>query len=75
MIAKAIPKDPEVQDNYSRLAEYILAAEEKGEKLDKFWIRNCDAGTEAEDLELALIEIEAVRKMKPQIENKTYQRR
>ncbi|MCW9033515.1 MAG: relaxase/mobilization nuclease domain-containing protein [Alphaproteobacteria bacterium] len=72
MIATSLPKKAGVRDNYSRLAQYILAAEEKGEKLDKFWISNCDSGVGPEDLDLALVEIEAVRKLKPDIDNKTY---
>ena len=44
MIAKKIPKRPDIPDNYKELAEYIAAAKEPGEKLDKFWIENCGAG-------------------------------
>ena len=40
MIATKIGKKSEVPDNYTRLGEYIAAAEEKGEKLHQFWIRN-----------------------------------
>lgn len=72
MIATKIGKKSGVPDNYTRLGEYIAAAEEKGEKLDQFWIRNCDAGTNLEDLDLALLEIEAVRRQKPDIADKTY---
>lgn len=72
MIATKIGKKSGVPDNYTRLGEYIAAAEEKGEKLHQFWIRNCDAGTNIEDLDLALLEIEAVRRQKPDIVDKTY---
>ncbi|WP_114095813.1 TraI/MobA(P) family conjugative relaxase [Thalassospira xiamenensis] len=72
MIATKIGKKSGVPDNYTRLGEYIAAAEEKGEKLHQFWIRNCDAGTNIEDLGLAILEIEAVRRQKPDIADKTY---
>ena len=72
MIATKIGKKSGVPDNYTRLGEYIAAGEEKGEKLHQFWIRNCDAGTNTEDLDLALLEIEAVRRQKPDIADKTY---
>lgn len=72
MIATKIGKKSGVPDNYTRLGEYIAAAEEKGEKLHQFWIHNCDAGTNIEDLDLALLEIEAVRRQKPDIADKTY---
>jgi len=72
MIATRIGKKTGVPDNYTRLGEYIAAAEEKGEKLHLFWIRNCDAGTNIENLDLALLEIEAVRRQKPDIADKTY---
>ncbi|MDG4720719.1 TraI/MobA(P) family conjugative relaxase [Thalassospira aquimaris] len=72
MIATKIGKKSGVPDNYTRLGEYIAAAEEKGEKLHQFWIRNCDAGTNIKDLDLALLEIEAVRRQKPDIADKTY---
>ncbi|KZB73485.1 MULTISPECIES: TraI/MobA(P) family conjugative relaxase [Thalassospira] len=72
MIATKIGKKSGVPDNYTRLGEYIATAEEKGEKLHQFWIRNCNAGTNIEDLDLALLEIEAVRRQKPDIADKTY---
>jgi hypothetical protein len=65
-------KSKPVRDDYTRLGEYIAAAKEKGEKLDKFWIVNCGAGSEHADLKTALIEIEAKRFMKPKVRNKTY---
>ncbi|MCF8502114.1 MAG: relaxase/mobilization nuclease domain-containing protein, partial [Rhodospirillum sp.] len=72
MIPTKLAKKPDVPDNFTRLGEYIAAAKEKGEKLDKLWIVNCDAGEGLEDLPTALAEVEAVRKMRPDIENKTY---
>ncbi|MCA1908974.1 MAG: relaxase/mobilization nuclease domain-containing protein [Magnetospirillum sp.] len=72
MIAKRIDRKPEVRDDYANLGRYIAAAKEKGEKLDKFWIVGCDAGDKLTDLDLALIEIEATRTLKPGIADKTY---
>lgn len=72
MIAKRIDRKPEVRDDFGHLGRYVAAAREKGEKLDKFWIVNCDAGARLEDLDLALIEIEATRQGKPEIADKTY---
>jgi hypothetical protein len=72
VIAKKIEKKPDVRDDYSHLGRYVAAAREKGEKLDKFWIVNCDAGPGLDDLDTALIEIEATRVMKPGIDDKTY---
>ncbi|WP_085586285.1 TraI/MobA(P) family conjugative relaxase [Thalassospira mesophila] len=72
MIAKKIPKDPNVADNYKELAHYIAAAKEPGEKLDTFWIANCGAGEKREDLDLALVEIDAVRRLKPDVKDKSY---
>ena len=72
MIAKKIPKDPNIADNYKELAHYIAAAKEPGEKLDKFWIANCGAGEKREDLDLALVEIDAVRRLKPDVKDKSY---
>ncbi len=72
MIPKRVNRKPGKADNFTYLAEYIAAAREKGEKLDKLWIVNCDAGSEPEDLKTALYEIEAVRTLKPKITDKTY---
>ncbi|GAB3129481.1 TraI/MobA(P) family conjugative relaxase [Novispirillum itersonii] len=72
MIPKKILKDPAIADDFTRLGEYISAAPEKGEKLDRFWIANCGAGEALEDLPAALAEIEAIRQQKPDIEDKTY---
>jgi phage/plasmid primase-like uncharacterized protein len=72
MIAKKIPKVASIPDNYKELAEYIAAAKEPGEKLDKFWIENCGAGETLDDLEMALREVYAVRLMKPEVIDKSY---
>ncbi len=72
MIAKKIPKKSDVPDNYKALAEYIAAAKEPGEKLDKFWIVNCGAGETLDDLDLAIIEVNAIRRLKPKVADKTY---
>ncbi|MFC3674946.1 TraI/MobA(P) family conjugative relaxase [Ferrovibrio xuzhouensis] len=60
MIAKRIDIEPE-NDNYERLADYIAAAPEEGEKLDDLWIVNCDAGETLDDLPLAKKEIKATQ--------------
>lgn len=72
MIAKRIHKSPTVPDNYTDLGRYVAAAKDKGEKLDRLWMVNFDAGDGLEDLELALTEAEAVRKLKPGVDDKTY---
>ena len=72
MITKKIPKSSEHPDNFNRLARYIAAAEEPGEKLHDFWIGNTAGLEKLEDLEYALLDIEAVRKMKPDAKDKTY---
>lgn len=72
MIAKRIDRKPEVRDDFGQLGRYIAAAKETGEKLDKFWIVNCDAGADLVDLDTALIEIEATRLLKQGIADKTY---
>ena len=59
MIAKRI--DRTSSDRFGRLAEYIAAASDKGEKLHTLWIENCDAGAEIEDLRLAIKEVEATQ--------------
>jgi len=72
MIAKKIAKKPEIRDDYSHLGRYVAAAREKGEKLDRFWIVNCDAGTDLADLDTALIEIEATRAFNSGSTDRTY---
>ncbi|SEH66574.1 TraI/MobA(P) family conjugative relaxase [Magnetospirillum fulvum] len=72
MIAKKIAKKPEIRDDYSHLGRYVAAAREKGEKLDRFWIVGCDAGTDLADLDTALIEIEATRAFNSKLTDRTY---
>jgi hypothetical protein len=72
MIAKKIGKKTDVADNYTQLALYIAAASEKGEKLDRFWIANCGAGEHLADLDPALAEVEAARKLRATVKDKTY---
>lgn len=72
MIARRLPKDSQIADNFTALGKYIAAAKDAGEKLDRLWIAGCDAGEELGDLDAALAEIEAVRKHKPETKNKTY---
>ena len=66
MIAKKIPKQSGIGDNFERLGRYIAAADHPGEKLRNCWFGNCNAGAGIEDLEVALIEIEATRMMPPE---------
>ena len=44
MIAKMIQRTS--KSRYGRLAEYIAAAQEKGEKLHSLWMEKCNAGTD-----------------------------
>lgn len=71
MIAKRVERNS--KDNYGRLAEYIAAAKESGEKLDNLWMVNCNAGVSKEDLDLAIIEIEATQNLNHRVKSdKTY---
>ncbi len=72
MIAKKIPKQSGISDNFERLGRYIADADHPGEKLRGCWFGNCNAGAGIEDLEVALIEIEATRMMRPEATDKTY---
>lgn len=56
MISKVIPR--KTGDNFGRLARYLAAAEDPGEKLEQFWMVNCDAGENLSDIELAISGIE-----------------
>ena len=60
MIGKKV-KDPEIKTRYRKIAEYIAAAKETGEKLQNLWIENCDTGTGAEDINSAIRETEATQ--------------
>ena len=71
MIAKCISR--ETSGNYGRLAEYIAAAKDPGEKLDQFWIINSVAGDTIKDLDMAIIEIEATQNLNTRVKgNKSY---
>ena len=57
-------------DHFGRLARYLAATGDKGEKPDSLWLAGCDAGPDGdainpgddlEDLELAIAEIEATQ--------------
>jgi hypothetical protein len=72
MISKRPERKPGKPDNFTYLAEYIAAAREPGEKLDQFWIENCNAGDDLEHLKFACYEVEAIRAQKPNIAEKTY---
>lgn len=71
MISKKIERKS--GDNYGRLAEYIAGAKDPGEKLDQFWTVNCDAGSDLEDLDMAIAEIEATQSQNTRTKSdKTY---
>ena len=71
MIAKCISR--ETSGNYGRLAEYIAAAKDPGEKLDQFWIVNSVAGDTIKDLDMAIIEIEATQNLNTRVKgDKSY---
>jgi len=71
MISKKIPRDK--PGPFSDLAKYCAAAKEKGEKLDAFWIVNASAGETIDDLELAIIEVEAQQALNTRVkEDKQY---
>ena len=73
MLAKHIPKDPKISDSFKGLAQYIADAREEGEKLDGFWMVNCNAGESLDDLDLAILEIEATQALNQRVTgNKTY---
>lgn len=72
MISKRPPRKPGKPDNFTYLAEYVAAAREPGEKLDRLWIVNCDAGDDLDHLKFACYEVEAIRAQKPDIAEKTY---
>lgn len=71
MIAKKIGEMADLADNYTQLALSIAAASEQGEKLARFWIANCGAGEDLTDLDPALAEIEAARKLRATVKDKT----
>ena len=69
MIAKRITRTS--GDRYGRLARYLAAASDEGEKLDRLWLAGCDAGEDGEAitaddldmLDMAIAEIEATQAM------------
>ena len=61
MIAKKHHKKIDKKDSYADLGQYIAAAKEDGEKLCDLWIVNCNAGDGIDDLDLAIMEIEATQ--------------
>ena len=76
MIAKRITRT--TGDNFGRLATYIAAASDTGEKLDRLWLAGCDAGPDGEaitpkDLDMAIFEIEATQALNTRAKtDKTY---
>jgi hypothetical protein len=65
--------DKKAPGSFRGLAEYIAAAKEKGEKLDDFWIVNCNGGEDIEDLDLAIREIDAQQALNTRVKkNKSY---
>lgn len=59
MIAKRVKRI--ANSNYGRLAEYIAAASDPGEKLEDLWIVNSNGGEGIEDLSHAIRDIEATQ--------------
>ncbi|NMM43612.1 relaxase/mobilization nuclease domain-containing protein [Rhodospirillaceae bacterium KN72] len=58
---------------FSKRAYYIAAAKEGNEKLDHLWIVNANAGTELEDLDLAVKEVMAAHSLNTRSKaDKTY---
>jgi hypothetical protein len=72
MISKVPERKAGTPDNFTWLAMYIAAAKDPGEKLDKLWIANCNAGDDLDHLKYACYEVEAIRTQKPDIAEKTY---
>lgn len=71
MIAKRVKS--EGQDSFRRLAEYLSAADDPGEKLEDLWIAGAAAGTGKADLNLAIREIEATQALNTRARgSKTY---
>ena len=71
MIAKHIKRTS--PDSFDRLARYIAAAEEEGEKLDRLWAVNCRAGDGIDDLEHIINEIRATQALNTRAKSdKTY---
>ncbi|SDR48986.1 TraI/MobA(P) family conjugative relaxase [Pseudovibrio sp. Tun.PSC04-5.I4] len=47
------------EGKFATLATYIAGAKDKGEKLDDLWVVGCNAGTQKDDLDLVISEVEA----------------
>lgn len=72
MIPKRIDIEPE-NDDFAGLANYIAAAKDEGEKLESFWIENCNAGDGLDDLDLAIAEVKATQALNQRTKiGKTY---
>ncbi|MEP3246713.1 MAG: TraI/MobA(P) family conjugative relaxase [Sneathiella sp.] len=61
MIAKRVARKS--LSSYAKLANYIAAANDPGEKLDALWIRKCGANENIQDLDLAILDIEHVQSL------------
>lgn len=71
MIAKRIAR--ETSGSYRRLAEYIAAAKDPGEKLDQIWVVNTTAGDTPDNLDLSIHEIEATQALNTRVKgDKSY---
>jgi hypothetical protein len=72
VIPKRIDIEPE-NDDFAGLANYIAAAKDEGEKLEAFWIENCNAGDGLDDLDLAIAEVKATQALNQRTKiGKTY---
>jgi len=58
---------------YRDLAEYIAEAKDPGEKLEELWIVNTHAGETLDDLEMAILEVDATQALNTRVKsNKHY---
>ncbi|MBS4047916.1 MAG: relaxase/mobilization nuclease domain-containing protein [Alphaproteobacteria bacterium] len=72
MIPKRIDIEP-ANDDFAGLANYIAAAKDEGEKLESFWIENCNAGDGLDGLDLAIAEVKATQALNQRTKiGKTY---
>ena len=73
MIAKHIKRKPGSRGPFGKLARYIAAASDQGEKLDRFWAVNCNAGDGIGDLDHIANEVEATQSLNTRAKSdKTY---
>lgn len=71
MIATKKPKKE--PGAFRDLAEYIAAAKEDGEKLEQLWIVNAKGGETLDDLEMAILEVDATQALNTRVKiNKSY---